>query len=61
MTFGAEIGLQRQNVHHLFITREFLVNGIQEPPVAGTPAIDALFDVAYNKILGVDMAHALLQ
>ena len=61
VALGAVVGLQRQNVHHLVGMGELAVDGIQQPPVTGAPAVDALLDVANDEVLGVRMAHALLQ
>ena len=61
VTLGAVVCVQREDVHHVLSTREFLVDGIQEAPVTGTPAVDALLDIANNEILGIDMTHTLLQ
>ncbi len=40
---------------------ELAVDGIQQAPVAGTPAVDALLDVANNQILSSFVTHTLLQ
>ena len=41
--------------------RELLLNTVEQAPVAGTPAVDALLDVAYNEVLRIAVAHGLLQ
>ena len=37
------------------------VNGVEQAPVARTPTVDALLDVANYQILGFLVTHALLQ
>ena len=61
MSLGAVVGLKGENVYRLVCMGKLLVDGVEQPPVAGTPAVDALFDVTDYQVLGVDVTHAFLQ
>ena len=55
------VELQRADFYHLVARSEFPVYGVEQSPVAGAPAVDALLDVADYEIFGVCVAHALLE
>ena len=61
VTFGAVVGFQGMDFHHLVGIGEFLVDGIQQSPVARAPTIDALLDIAHDEILRLLMTHTFLQ
>ena len=57
----AVVGAQRLHLHARLGMAELLVDGVEQSPVAGTPAVDALLDIADNEVLGVAVAHALFE
>ena len=53
------VHLQHFGAQH--VGRELLLNVVQQPPVAASPAVDTLLDVAHNQVFAVAMAHGLEQ
>ena len=57
----AVVRVQRTHVQLLVGPGELAVDSVEQAPVARTPAVYALLHIAHDEVLGVHMAHALLQ
>ena len=57
---GPVVGVKRCGLDETAVVSKLMLDAVEQPPVTRTPAIDALFHIAYNEVAAV-LRHAVAE